>query len=263
MPPPQPSPESGLSRREMLAGAALAFALSGCRSDGALDGLPEGPEAKVASILAGDLAALQGGGALRLAGVAAPRNREPYAEAAADALDALAAGRTLRLFFSGARTDASGAALAQAEDADSRLWLQGALLSAGAARVRTTADNHAGAAAMLAREAEARRARRGLWTIPDYDVRLPEEVGSGDAGFLLVEGRVLRVGRGREAAYLDFSTDWREGFSVRIARTDAAAFERAGFDMAGLEGRLIRVRGVVQARQMTVDHPQQIERLRG
>jgi endonuclease YncB( thermonuclease family) len=250
-------------RRELLAFAGAAFALSACQDDRVLDGLPEGREGRVASAPAGDLAILDGGATLKLAGVEAPGDGAPYAEAAAEALRALVEGRTLRLFFSGARTDAAGRTVAQAEDAESRRWVQGALLDAGAARVRTSADNHAGASAMLAREASARAARRGLWTIPDYDVRLPEEVGSDAAGFMLVEGRVRRVGRGRAATYLDFSADWRDGLSAAIAQADAAAFERAAFALSDLEGRLIRVRGVVQSRRMTVDHPAQIERLRG
>lgn len=243
----------------VLAAAAMLWA--GCHDTDALDGLPAGREGRVTAVLAGDVIALDGGEQVKLAGVEAPHGDEPYAQAAKEALARLVTGRRVALFFSGARKDELGRTVAQVEDADDRRWIEAALLDMGAARVRTAADDRAAVAALLAREAVARRARKGLWVIPAYEVRLPEEVGPGDDGFMVVEGRVRRVGSFGGGTYMDFGDDWRSTVSVVIARDALRDFQTLGLDPFDLEGRLIRVRGMVSRGRLRVDHPEQIERL--
>ena len=65
------------------------------------------------------------------------------------------------------------------------------MLEAGDARVRTWADNRALARPMLDAEARARLKGRGLWALPAYQVRLPDEAAARPFGFQLVEGRVV------------------------------------------------------------------------
>ena len=243
--------------------AVVACALAGCGDGGALDGLPQGREGRVTAVLSGDVLVLDGHEQVKLAGIDAPEVGEPYAQPARQALAQLAAGRRVALFFGGARADAQGRTLAEVEDADSRRWLQGALLDAGAVRVRTAPDNRVPAKALLAREAAARGAGRGLWTIPLYEVRLPGEVRPWDDGFMLVEGRVRRVGEGRAGLYLDFDDNWRDTVSIALVRRALADFRAAGLDPFALQGRLIRVRGWVRGGRLTVDHPEQIEALAG
>jgi endonuclease YncB( thermonuclease family) len=237
--------------------------LAGCRDGGALDGLPQGREGCVTAVLSGDEIALDAGETVKLAGIDAPKGDAPYAEAAREALDRLVGGRRVVLFFSGARKDALGRTVAQVQDAETRRWVEGALLDAGAARVRTSTDDRTPATPMLAREASARRARRGLWTIPQYEVRLPQELGYGDGGFTVLEGRAVHVGQGRGALYIDFSEDWRGAVSVSIPDRAVRDFRTAGLDLYDLRGRLIRVRGLLRNNRLTVDHPEQIELLTG
>jgi endonuclease YncB( thermonuclease family) len=243
--------------------ALAGLPLASCAGDGALAGLPGGREGLVTGVQSGDLLQLDGKETVRLAGLEAPRGDRPYAEASRAMLQKLAQGRRVSLFFSGAETDKAGRTMAQVTDADSRRWLQAALLDQGAARVRTWPDNHAAAAPLFQHEARARRARRGLWAIPFYDVRLPDEVGVEDEGFMLVEGRVKRVGETGERLYLDFSENWRASLSADIPRQALRTFRTAGQDPFDLEGRLIRLRGPVSARRLLLDHPEQIERLSG
>ena len=250
-----------LDRRTIVLAPLAAVFASGCQDTDALDGLPEGREGRVTGARAGGVIELDGREPVKLAGLEAPDADEPYAQASRLILQRLTLNRRVRLYFAGARTDASGMALAQVEDADRRRWIQGALLDAGAARVRTEPDACAGAAAMLAREARARSAGRGVWRIPMYEVRLPTEFGWNDRGFMLVEGRVRRVGEGRDTLYLDFNRDWRGELSLTAARPTLRAFRTAGLDLYDLEGRLIRARGVVAERRMALDHPAQIEPL--
>ena len=245
----------------LCAGALLL--LAGCGDGGALDGLPQGREGVVTKVLSGEVIELDGKEQVRLAGIVAPVGDAPYALAAQQALDGLVRGRRVILFFGGARKDRLDRTLAQVQDADSRRWIEGAMLEAGAARVRTSPDDRAPAKPMLAHEAAARRAERGLWTMPLYGVRLPDEVAAFDEGFMLVEGRVRRVGQGRESLYLDFSDDWRGEVSVVVPRAALRELRTAGADPFDLEGRLIRVRGMVENRRLLVDHPEQIERLGG
>jgi endonuclease YncB( thermonuclease family) len=250
----------------ILSGVVTALALAaltGCGDGDVLDGLPQGREGRVTAVLSGDVFELDGHEQVRLAGVDAPEGTAPYAEPARQALAKLAAGRRVVLFFGGARTDGEGRTLAEVEDADNRRWIEGALLDAGAARVRTASDNRVPAQALLAHEAAARRARRGLWIIPAYEVRLPGEMRPWDQGFQLVEGRVRRVGEGRAGLYLDFGENWRDTVSIALARSALRDFRSAGLDPFALEGRLIRVRGWVRDGRLEVDHPEQIERLRG
>ncbi len=247
----------------LLCGAGLILAACGGDDGGALDGLPQGREGRVTRVLSGDVIELDGKEQVRLAGVLAPVGDAPYAAASTQALQALVGGRRVTLFFGGARKDRLDRTVAQVQDADSRRWIEGAMLDAGAARVRTTPDDRSAAKPMLAREAAARRAGRGLWTIPLYEVRLPDEIGPDEGGFMLVEGRVRRVGEGRQALYLDFSDDWRDVLSVVVPRSALRALRTAGVDPLDLPGRLIRVRGVVEGRRLWVDHPEQIEVLTG
>ena len=241
----------------------MGLLLSACGDGGALDGLPQGREGRVTRILSGDVIELDGKEQVRLAGILAPIGDAPYAAAAQQTLQRLVGGRRVTLFFGGARKDKLDRTLAQVEDADSRRWIEGEMLDAGAARVRTGPDDRMPAKAMLFKEAAARRARRGLWTIPMYEVRLPDELGPNEDGFMLVEGRVRRVGEGRGSLYLDFSDDWRDTVSITVPKSALRELRTAGLDPFDLEGRLIRVRGVVEGRRLLVDHPEQIERLSG
>ncbi len=261
---PEASALAGAWARRWIGGGlcAAALLLAGCGGgDGALDGLPQGREGRVTRVLSGDVIELDGKEQVRLAGIVAPVGDAPYAAAAQRALDGLVRGRRVILFFGGSRKDGLGRTLAQVQDADDRRWIEGAILDAGAARVRTSPDDHAIVKPMLLREAAARRAGRGLWTIPVYGVRLPDEVAAYDEGFMLVEGRVRRVGEGGESLYLDFGDDWRNLVSVVVPRSALRALRTAGADPFDLEGRLIRVRGVVENRRLLVDHSEQIERL--
>lgn len=254
------------SRRTVLLGglgSAVLAGLGACDDGGRLDLLASGAGGRVAWIGAGDALGLADGRRVRLAGVEAPKADAPHAQASREALARLADAQTVDLLFGGAREDAYGRTLAQVRLSARRAWLQGALLDAGAVRVRTWADNRALAREMLEREAAARRPRRGLWALDAYAVRLPEELSAEARGLQIVEGRVHRTGEAGERLYLDFSEAWRSEASVSIPRAALKDFRAARLDPLTLQGRLIRVRGPAYARVVTVDHPEQIERLQG
>ena len=195
----------------------------------------------------------------------------PLADEARAALIEIALERRVTLSYGGRRTDRYGRALAHLHveagqtgdrQTSNRLWLQGALLRRGLARVYSFRDNRALIAEMLALESEARAAGRGIWDHPFYTVRAAEPPRLAIDRFTLVEGLVVAVAIVRKRAYLNFGADWKSDFTVSIAPRDRLLFEREGIDLEALEGRVLRVRGWVESwngPMIKVTHPEQIE----
>jgi endonuclease YncB( thermonuclease family) len=241
----------------------MAMTLAGCGEGVALDRLAAGERGKVVSVGSGDEVALDNGLAVRLSGIETPWMDEPGGAGAQADLSRLVLGREVQLFYGGVRRDPRGRALAQVRLVDGREWVEGALLRDGWARVRTFADNRALARTMLDDEAAARRARRGLWAMPEYEVRLPQEVGRELRGYQIVEGRVASVTPARSGTYLDFTRD-HSGFAAVVDPHAVGDLAAAGIAPASLAGRLIRVRGMIGwDGLMRIDHPEPIELLKG
>ena len=244
--------------------ATAATALAGA--------LEPGGVAHIVEVIDGDTVVLDTGEQVRLVGIQAPKlplgrpNFEswPLADEAKAALETLGLGRTVTLFFGGRRGDRHGRILAHLYG-DGGAWLQGELLSRGLARVYSFRDNRALISEMLALEAAAREAGRGIWSHPFYTVRkaVPPQAVPLDR-FELVEGDVLSAEVKRGRVYLNFEPDWRRDFTVSVAPTHHRLFKREGYDFSGLEGRTIRVRGWVKwwnGPMIEITHPEQIEML--
>lgn len=228
---------------------------------------------RAAAVVDGDTLRLEDGRVLRLSGIDAPRppagadpaRRWPLAEGAAALLGDLTAGQPLSLAVEVAE-DRYGRVLAQVTREDG-LWIQGEMLRRGLARVQTRADAHARTPEMLAVEAEARAARRGLWRTRAYAVRDAADTArlSRDRdSFQVVEGTVMSAAKVKNLIYLNFGSDWREDTTVSIDSAAAKACARAGLDPLALQGRMVRVRGWVTERNgpmIAVTHPEQIERI--
>lgn len=141
-------------------------------------------------------------------------------------------------------------------------WVQAVLLKEGLARVSIAPDRTECAAELFAAEAQARAARRGLWAEPAYAVRHPSNVGSDIGMFQIVEGRVLNANVRKGHAYLNFSANWRTGFTVAIDPVDMPNFRTLGVDPRSYAGQTVRVRGWVQwhyGPEIEVANPQGIE----
>lgn len=102
---------------------------------------------------------------------------------------------------------------------------------------------------LLAREAQARGRRIGLWAEARF-----RPVGAGDMArlgalvgqFALVEGRVRGVGERRERTYLNFGSDWKSDFTITIPKRIWAALRERGVTAASLKGARVRARGVLE-----------------
>lgn len=241
-----------------LGGSLLAaLALAGCGPG--LDQLASGPNGVVAEVRNGDAVVLRGGQVVRLAGIEAPKGDDPFAAQAREALARLVLGQEVQLMFGGARQDAYGRTLAHLRLARGGAWVEQALLQAGDARVHTYPDNRALGRAMLDAEARARRARRGLWAIADYQVRLPDEAAARPFGFQVVEGRVTVAAQQRNGVRVDIER-W---VSAEVPGAAQGAFTASGMRLEDLPGKLVRVRGLLRPGSgeavMKLDHPEQIE----
>lgn len=150
----------------------------------------------------GDLIALDTGLRVRLAEIEAPsrpyrdREGEPFADEAGARLEEAVLGRQCQLFYGGLSRDPYDRAIAHVIATDElgrKIWANGFQIRQGCARVRTWPDNAARASELLALEAEARAASRGLWATPYYALRRPQEMGESAGRFALVEGRARVV----------------------------------------------------------------------
>ena len=181
-------------------------------------------------------------------------------------------GDPVALYYGGLRRDRHGRALAHvavhrhwpiSELGDGR-WLQQAMLEAGLARVYSFADNRAVVAELLAFEASARAAGRGIWAHPYYRIRTPATVAGDVGSFQLVEGRVAAAAKVRGRLYLNFGDDWRQDFTITVAPRNRPLFEAAWEigDIERMVGRGLRVRGWIESYNgpmIEATHPEQIE----
>lgn len=206
--------------------------------------------AAVAEVLAGDLLHLADGRVVRLAGIRVPHadgddsDGQRFAEQVRAELGALLDGHAIRLVVAEAPRDRYGRLVAQVERGDG-VWIQGALLERGLARVQTRPGEVARAEQMLAIEHNARMARLGLWGEPAFRPREASAVDGASGRFQIVHGRVLRVAPTERFVYLNFGDDWRRDFTVRIAKKLARDLADSGLDVASLAGRRLEIRGLV------------------
>jgi endonuclease YncB( thermonuclease family) len=234
------------------------------------DGLKPGGSAKAVEVIDGDTLVLDDGRQVRLVGLQAPKlplgrpgfKTWPLAAESKAALERLTLGRRLTLHYGGREIDRNRRLLAHLADAETGLWIQGAMLAQGMARVYTFKDNRSVIPEMLALERAARAARRGIWAHPYYAMRTPETVAHDIDTFQIVEGAVLAVATRKGKTFLNFGADWRSDFTVLVEARNAKAFRDAGLSLKDLEGKRIRVRGWIKSWNgplIEATHPEQIE----
>ena len=200
---------------------------------------------------------------MRLPGGAQDHAPHAIADRAFAELEALAKGRELDARAVWPKEDRYDRVRGQIFNADGT-WLQLELLKKGLARVELSPDRGECNRELYAAEFEAQKAKLGLWAEPAYATRSPDQL-SGDTGtFQIVIGRVLNAVAENGAVYLNFGPDWQTDFTVILGADDVQRFKTMGVDPLNYEGKLIRVRGVVQAANgpaIAVGNPKQIELL--
>lgn len=226
-------------------------------------------EGAVQEIVDGDTVVLKSGVEVRLVGIQAPKlplgragfKAWPLAPDAKDALSRLVLGKRVSLHYGGRRIDRHGRLLAHLSAPDG-VWVQGALLRDGMARVYTFPDNRTRVAEMLAEERDARAARRGIWRLRYYRILDPVEAAHAIGTFQLVEGSVVKAAIVRGRAYLNFGENWRKDFTVTMSAKSVRRHWRDEGTIRGYEGRRVRVRGWLRSYNgplIEATHPEQIE----
>lgn len=234
-----------------------------------------GPSHGVLSVIDAETLRLDGGLEVRLIGALAPKadllsqddGGWPPEQEALQALEALAGGRTVALRYEGRRRDRYGRALAQVyvDTPAGRVWVQERLIRDGHARAYALPGNVGCLPALMAAEATARDAGRGLWRRDAYRVHaaLDVEALSRLAGrFTIVAGRVAQVTRAQRLTYLNFGADWRRDFTVSLANAVVDRSEGGAIRLGALAGKTIRVRGWIERRNgpmIVLGSPDEIE----
>ena len=133
--------------------------------------------------------------------------------------------------------------------AGSDVSVQMQLLTQGAALASPDVADKDCAAALLAAEAEARAAKKGIWAGASVikNAESAPDILAGIGRFVLVEGRVLSVRQAGTMTYLNFGRNWTRDFAATISRRMMPGVESSGLTLKSLENRRIRVRGWVGA----------------
>jgi endonuclease YncB( thermonuclease family) len=174
-------------------------------------------------------------------------------------------GRTLGLKAGVGSPDRYGRLVAFAAPPAGAPTVQEGLVSEGHARVSARVGNQGCAKTLLTLEQQAREARRGLWTDPNFAPLHADDYGRFRAErgrFVLVEGKVLSVRESGATIYVNFGHRFTRDLSLTILRRLRANFTAAGVEPSSLQGRRIRVRGWLELRRgpiVDVAAPEQIE----
>ncbi|MBV8536721.1 MAG: thermonuclease family protein [Alphaproteobacteria bacterium] len=220
-----------------------------------------GGAAAIAGTIDGETLRLVDGRELRLAGIGVPLSAPAVADEARQALAALADQHEAQIYYEERRNDRYGRIVAHLVISPD-LWLEAELVGRGLARVETTRDTAAAAADLLAIEAAARAARRGLWMLRDYRVRDAGELGRWRDSFQIVAGRIAAGHKSPGRMWLEFAGARGRALELEIPSAANRPFRAAGLDPSSLIGVDVRVRGWLRWQDgpiIEVDHPAQIE----
>ena len=121
------------------------------------------------------------------------------------------------------------------------------LLVTGHARVWPRGETEGSLATYFDREDEAREAKAGLWSLPEYTVREPDADALAQAmdSFQIVRGRVVEVGASEGRRFLNFGADWRTDVTAVLDRGVARDLDTT-LDVETLRGARVEVRGWVE-----------------
>jgi len=259
-----------IAARQMLrVGIAALLASTSAAAAASCAGQVAGPVRIAAVTRHGDFG-LDDGRTVRLAGILLPQEG-PAAEAWRGRLATLA-GEDVALAAIGAGTDRWGRNVASilvgknlsaawdvfpqrastdAEGASDVMMLEELLVRNGLARVWPQYGVKDCIPALLTAETEARREVRGLWREAEHAVRQADDLEALAAlagRFAVVEGIVVSVGERSARTYLNFGRRWSEDMTVTVSKPIWRIMRAAGLTAASLEGRRVRVRGVVELR---------------
>ncbi len=185
---------------------------------------------------------------------------------ASKTLGLLIEGKDLKLYVTKnkekGRLNRMNQMVVQAELKQDHIWVEGEMLAAGLARVRTTPSNPELAEQMYKAESYARDNKKGLWANSQLQVLTPETVTGHENAFEIVEGTPKAAAVTNNMIFLNYGNDYKQDFTVGIPTNLRTTFAKRGINPLQLAHTKIRVRGWVQSYNgdfIEIDHPEQIE----
>ncbi len=254
-----------MSRRgERIAGFAVGVALIICTCaqpalaacEFALQG-----DGRVSSVLDAKTFRLEDGREVRLAGIELAAGSTDSGKAM---LTALIESRDVSLHGADDTPDRYGRQPAFVALKGSVTPVQFEMLSRGEALASPTVSDPACSRALLAAEAVARAARRGIWTgsAALKNAESTDDILARLGRFTVVEGTVSSARLAGATFYVNFGRRWTRDFAVTISRRMIASVEAAGIDLKSLKGKRVRVRGWIEKRggpRIEITHAGQLE----
>jgi endonuclease YncB( thermonuclease family) len=243
----------------LILGAVEASAQTRAKTDYTLEAVASGAAIAVRD---GRTFVLENGREVRLAGIEIPRTDAAESVQAKNALETLIRGQILTLKAGAEREDRYGRAGRGRAGRQGKI-VQAQMVAAGYARA-SGSPNGCGKD-LLAAEKIARDGRLGLWSGPAFQPAAadrPAEVLARKWHFALVDGTVMSVRKSGGLIYVNFGRRFTRDFTVTILRRNQRLFSAASVDPKQLEGRRIRVRGVIEQRGgplLEATRPEQIE----
>ncbi len=227
---------------------------------------PAGPAVAVAAVTAPFELRLADGTLVRVAAVGLATPGEGEAAAAAVLRD-LVSDRAVRLDAAPAQVDRYGRRVTRVAAIDGT-ELGERLVALGVALVgpapRDVADGPC-RARLLAIEAAARVARRGLWADATFALDAADDplIVTRAGRYVIVEGRVVGLGKAGRTRYLNFGRRWSLDFTATIAESEGAWPRGWGIAPDALAGSRVRVRGWLEADDgglVRLGRPEDLER---
>ncbi|MCJ2067421.1 thermonuclease family protein [Methylobacterium sp. J-030] len=145
--------------------------------------------------------------------------------------------------------DRWGRARADIQAAEGDTDLAGGLIGAGLAFADANEADSLCRPALRLVEAAARAKRLGLWRLPLPDATDGPALRALAGRFVVVEGRVRHVGERGARTYLDFGPRGADALTVTVSKRTWRMVLARGLSASSLEGRPVRVRGVVEIRR--------------
>jgi endonuclease YncB( thermonuclease family) len=242
-----------IKQNARIAGVMIVLALSSLAADAEDCDAPLQGTGRVVDVIDGRTLRLDDGREVRLTGLAALGTPERKS-LVRDLLKQLVLSREVTLHAANDAPDRYGRMVALARLDPDGPSVQVMLAGIGGALADGTMEK-ACMDDMQSAEADARRARLGLWsagsTGPDAVIKNTESRGDILAGigrFTIAEGRVRSVRQVGAVTYVNFGRRWTHDTVMTIPSKSLASFTAAGLAPQSFEGQRLRIRGIVEQR---------------